>query len=353
MTSLPRSRTQIKQSKGSGGSRMFSDWIEISDIVTIKKKIAGSVSARTTMKVVTKIDIGCAHGVSLRVHVFVSMRTVSDEDVAMGTWEHRHEQNFIPAGPKKEKAFGTGSESDGLNVFDKEYNKSVVSNQSKFFVCHVSKEIWHNRLGHPANPVLKLLKGSPNLTNVNHNGPIRDVKFYETLFPYKTSNQNEYAIEFSKIEISNLNFFDYVESETIVKACSSCPIDDEEGPSGRDGSVHQIVSIFLNQFGHDEQHTATPIGEKILSKGNVGSNQEVPIFKNVSKNQTEEDSPGLRRSHRPSKLPAKLNDFLLDNKLGMGCCNTLIKSQRIGIPLGMLLHSSYTQVTEIDLKRDV
>ena len=27
-----------------------------------------------------------------------------------------------------------------------------------FFVCHVSKEVWHNRLGHRANQVLKLLK---------------------------------------------------------------------------------------------------------------------------------------------------------------------------------------------------
>ncbi|GJW18117.1 hypothetical protein Tco_0025553 [Tanacetum coccineum] len=42
-TSFPRSRTQIKQSKCSGGSGLFSDWIEIFATVTTKKKIAGLV----------------------------------------------------------------------------------------------------------------------------------------------------------------------------------------------------------------------------------------------------------------------------------------------------------------------
>nr|GEZ29683.1 ribonuclease H-like domain-containing protein [Tanacetum cinerariifolium] len=64
-----------------------------------------------------------------------------------------------------------GSEIGGLYLFDKEYNKSDVSNNSKFFACNVSKEVWHCNLGHPANQVLKLLKGSLNLTNIDHNGP--------------------------------------------------------------------------------------------------------------------------------------------------------------------------------------
>ena len=46
-----------------------------------------------------------------------------------------------------------------------------MTNQSEFCVYYVSKEVWHNRLGHPANQILKLLKGSLNLTNVNHEGP--------------------------------------------------------------------------------------------------------------------------------------------------------------------------------------
>ncbi|GKB40653.1 putative RNA-directed DNA polymerase [Tanacetum coccineum] len=72
---------------------------------------------------------------------------------------------------KKEKVLETGSESVGLYVFYANCDKLAVSNQSKFPVCYVSKEVWHNRLGHPANQVLKLLKNSLNLSNLDHNSP--------------------------------------------------------------------------------------------------------------------------------------------------------------------------------------
>ena len=72
---------------------------------------------------------------------------------------------------KEEKVLGTGSEFGGLYMFDNECVSSAVLNKSEFFICYVSKEVWHNRLGHPANQVLKLLKSSLNLTNVNHEGP--------------------------------------------------------------------------------------------------------------------------------------------------------------------------------------
>ena len=66
---------------------------------------------------------------------------------------------------------GTGSEYGGLYLFDKPTNLSANVVRSEFFSCFVSKEVWHNRLGHPANQVLKLLKSSLNLNNVDHNGP--------------------------------------------------------------------------------------------------------------------------------------------------------------------------------------
>nr|GEV31552.1 ribonuclease H-like domain-containing protein [Tanacetum cinerariifolium] len=74
-------------------------------------------------------------------------------------------------GLKKGRVLGTGSKFGGLYLFDKEYNKSTVANNSKFVSCFVSKEVWHCRLGHPANQVLKLLKGSLNLSNIDHEGP--------------------------------------------------------------------------------------------------------------------------------------------------------------------------------------
>ncbi|GJU60739.1 putative RNA-directed DNA polymerase [Tanacetum coccineum] len=57
---------------------------------------------------------------------------------------------------KKGRVLGTGSEFGGLYVFDSDYNKCASVNQSEFFICHVSKDVWHNRLGHPANQVYML-----------------------------------------------------------------------------------------------------------------------------------------------------------------------------------------------------
>ncbi|GKC84745.1 ribonuclease H-like domain-containing protein [Tanacetum coccineum] len=77
-----------------------------------------------------------------------------------------------------------------------------------------------------------------------------------------------------------------------VSANSSLsPYDDEEGPFGRDVSVHQLDADSHNRDGYDEQHTATPIDEA---------------------------SHGPRRSSRSSKLPAKLNAYLLNNKVKYG-----------------------------------
>ncbi|GJV21377.1 retrovirus-related pol polyprotein from transposon TNT 1-94, partial [Tanacetum coccineum] len=134
---------------------------------------------------------------------------------------------------KRERVLGTGSESVGLYMFDVNCDKFSVSNQN--------------------------------------------VKFYETVFPYKMSNNTESVVS-SENEVSSLYFFDNFESETTAKAPSSSPNDDEEGPSG----------------------------EKTLSKGNVGTHLEVPSFENISQNQTEDVGPGVSRSSRPSKMPARV-----------------------------------------------
>ncbi|GKC67771.1 hypothetical protein Tco_1100369 [Tanacetum coccineum] len=55
---------------------------------------------------------------------------------------------------KRETVLETGSESAGLNLFNVDCDKIAVSNQSKYFVCYTSKDVWHNRLRHPANQVL-------------------------------------------------------------------------------------------------------------------------------------------------------------------------------------------------------
>ncbi|GJR04165.1 ribonuclease H-like domain-containing protein [Tanacetum coccineum] len=126
---------------------------------------------------------------------------------------------------RKGRAPGTGSEIGGLYLFDKEYNKSAVSN---------------NR--------------SLNLTNVDHNGPC------EVCHKAKQTMESFPLSENKSIIFGQLNVWGpYKVSETKAKPSPS-PYDDEEGPSGKDGSVHQPDTDFENQVGHNDHHTATPIG---------------------------------------------------------------------------------------------
>nr|GEW11527.1 hypothetical protein [Tanacetum cinerariifolium] len=145
-------------------------------------------------------------------------------------------------GLKKGRVLGTGSEFGGLYLFDKEYNKFIVANNSYL-----------------------------NLSNIDHEGPCED----ETVS-----------------EVTNLNSFDCVKSDTKPKTSIS-PNDDEEGSSCRDCSIHQSgPSHSLDQPEVDEQIptlcsgsdlqgsgndglvTATTIDENTSSEGNVGFNDQ-------------------------------------------------------------------------------
>ncbi|GJW31158.1 hypothetical protein Tco_0051190 [Tanacetum coccineum] len=131
-----------------------------------------------------------------------------------------------------------------------------------------------------------------------------DVKFYETVFPYKMSSSKT-GFENEKVyDVSSL-FFYFVESETTPK--TSSPNDEEECTSGRDGSMHQ------------------PDKRTLCLRAILSLSLEVPVFQNVPEVQTKEVS--LRRSKRSSKLPDELNDYVLDKKVKYGL-NMLIPMNR-------------------------
>ncbi|GJR90557.1 ribonuclease H-like domain-containing protein [Tanacetum coccineum] len=83
---------------------------------------------------------------------------------------------------------------------------------------------------------------------------------------------------------------------------------DEQRPySGSHSCIHQP--------GNDGLNIATPIDDNTNSEGNIDTSEQVPRFQNLYENQTEDVNPELRRSNRPSKQPAKLNEFVLDNRV--------------------------------------
>ncbi|GKB69403.1 reverse transcriptase domain-containing protein [Tanacetum coccineum] len=110
-------------------------------------------------------------------------------------------------------------------------------------------------------------------------------------------------VEFEN-KVTNLNFFDFVVSETTFKTPNSSPNDDEEGtPISREGSS-----------GHDGPHTATPVCEENKSKGNVGTSIEVKYglnrYANLSMLNAENYCfvSNLNKSFEPSTYEEALKD---------------------------------------------
>ncbi|GKA97589.1 ribonuclease H-like domain-containing protein, partial [Tanacetum coccineum] len=66
---------------------------------------------------------------------------------------------------KREIILGTDSESSGLYLFDLQSNKNI-GNVNLVHSFHVSKTLWHSRLGHPADQVLAVLNNDLNLYKV-------------------------------------------------------------------------------------------------------------------------------------------------------------------------------------------
>ncbi|GJX71810.1 ribonuclease H-like domain-containing protein [Tanacetum coccineum] len=314
---------------------------------------------------------------------------------------------------RKGKVLGTGSEFARLYLFDEKFNVSATAVNSEYFSCYVSKDVWHNRLGHPANqggiplsflsdcvltavylinrlpssilksksPFFLVYGREPNLSHLRSFGCLcyaaivkgsdkfssksekcvligyasgkkaykllslenrnvfysREVKFYETVFPYKMNIKTACDLN-HVLGVTELNFFDNFKSESSSNTLNESLIDDEEGtPVSREGSLHQPESdvdnksgsdvrmhqpghdVVIFQPGHGEQQTTTPIGEKTQSEGNVPKNNEVPTFQNVFENQKEEVSlrsfenfvfvSNLNKSYEPSSLEEASKDI--------------------------------------------
>ncbi|GJX23853.1 ribonuclease H-like domain-containing protein [Tanacetum coccineum] len=261
---------------------------------------------------------------------------------------------------KKKKVMGTGSESAGLYLFDSDCAKSamcidrgiplmfwtecvltatylinmlpslVLNGKSLFFVVYGREPYLSHLKSFGCLCFATMVKGSDKFSHrsekcvligyasgkkaykvfspENRNSLYsRDVKFYETVFPYKMNNN----------ESENINLFYHFKVELETKTSNLSPNEEEEGSPGRDGRVHQpMTDDNTDRHGYDGTHPATPIDENNVFEGNVGTSDEVPVFQIDLTNTTAEVGP--RRSQRASKLPAKLNEFVLDGKVKYG-----------------------------------
>ncbi|KAJ0898957.1 putative RNA-directed DNA polymerase [Helianthus annuus] len=139
----------------------------------------------------------------------------------------------------------------------------------------------------------------------------RDVKFYETVFPYKSNNltnQDEILTE----KLNHLNFFDSVE----VLTTNPIVPNDEEGSheshevTGEDQQPIPSTSATLSNVEH--QHSVVGV-ESSSSEGS--GRAEDTSTSNDEINPSEGISPSLRRSSRKVVVPKKFEHFVLNSKV--------------------------------------
>ncbi|GJY34619.1 hypothetical protein Tco_0419088 [Tanacetum coccineum] len=156
-----------------------------------------------------------------------------------------------------------------------------------------------------------------------HVGIDEDVKFYETIFPYKMSSKKDKCLVKNSSELkmffenddapNHKTFFDDFQTDSQA----SSPNDDGREPSSSNiGSESDSDDIAREQSSDNEQEPMQ-IGEEDFSEGNNFENFEVPNLLFNTEESTGESNT-LRRSSRQSKLPHKLNDYVLNSKARYG-----------------------------------
>nr|GFA22184.1 ribonuclease H-like domain-containing protein [Tanacetum cinerariifolium] len=269
---------------------------------------------------------------------------------------------------KREKVLGTGSESASLYLFDTDCAKFSMCNNSKLLVCHVSKDVWHNRLDQPANHVSNLLKGSLNLSSIDQNSPCevchkakqtrksfplsehKSTCFGELIHldvwrPYNVVSRKGFRYfltvvdDFSKAvwvyllktkdEVFDMfvSFYKLIltqfDKKIKIMRLSSSALNGKSPFSlvyGREPNISHLRSfgclcfailvVGSEKFSH--------MSEKYVLIGYASDNEmpKVPSFQNILPNLTKES--GLRRSQSSSKLPTRSNDLVLDSKVKYG-----------------------------------
>lgn len=94
-------------------------------------------------------------------------KLIKDSKLFVGYDEHKcyiQDLNLV-------KTMGTGNESGGLYLFDVEQCGKINALSNSVFVCKVSKQLWHSRLGHPSDKVLSVLSKNIGLKSDNHISP--------------------------------------------------------------------------------------------------------------------------------------------------------------------------------------
>nr|GEV58430.1 Myc-type, basic helix-loop-helix (bHLH) domain-containing protein [Tanacetum cinerariifolium] len=260
-----------------------------------------------TQALITKIgELKISNGITLYDVLVVPEYTVSllsvhkiARDTKLFVWFDDEKCNIQDL--RANKTVRIANQCNGLYMFDVDNACKIVSN-NYISSCYVSKTLWHQRLGHPADQVLDVLKSTLNLDSQS--------KSDHLFFPFKMKNNIQKTTFDSGVtkDINHMNFFDNENPKR--------PNDDGIISSYDDGTELSLVDQ------NDDDSRATSIDENTYPKGNVLDKTDLVgnFYGNSELNSEIEDLPvnTVKRSSRQTKLSASLNDSIVEGKVKYG-----------------------------------
>ncbi|GJV45376.1 ribonuclease H-like domain-containing protein [Tanacetum coccineum] len=214
------------------------------------------------------------------------------------------------------KTVGIDNQCNGLYLFDIDYACKIVSNSS-IASCYVSKILWHQRLGHPVDQVLHVLKTALNLDGHYTSDHLSDTcnKAKQTTEPFLFSDHKSTKIGqlvhldvWGPYKVVSRDGFRYF--LTIVDDFSRAIW--VYMLKGKDDVYDSIVS--------NDNSEATSLEENNTHlEGNVSDETDLvgDFYENSEFNSEIADLSinTVRRSSRQTKLPTSVNDFIIDGKI--------------------------------------
>nr|GEY06411.1 hypothetical protein [Tanacetum cinerariifolium] len=187
---------------------------------------------------------------------------------------------------------GIGNQCNGLYLFDVDNASKIVFNNCNSS-CFVSKTLWHQRLGHPVDKVLGVLKTTLNIDSHSTSDHLYDTYVWG---PYKVISRDDFRYFLTIVD-------DFSKAVWVYKL------------KGKD-DVYDSIGNDDSEATYMEENNNTHHEDIVSNETNFVND----FYENSKFNSEVEDLPVNtdRRSSRQTKLPTSLNDFIIDGKVKYG-----------------------------------
>ncbi|KAK1441129.1 hypothetical protein QVD17_06967 [Tagetes erecta] len=222
-----------------------------------------------------------------------------------------------------EAFFGFKPSLDHLRVFGCLCFSTVLNNSDKFS-SHAEKCVMMGYSGNKKGYKLWSLDTKQIIFS-------RDVKFYETIFPFKDSSVSHDSHEHATFGLTTLNFFDLFDSTQFKNSDGEKPDDDgrENREKTKSSQTHGVVTEPVGGAAIDQQPLNGGGGEDSAGKQQPPSSStntcEVDNTdkvndddETISPEDFNDPSVPTRKSTRHTSLPKNLNDFIIEGKVKYG-----------------------------------